>query len=104
MNGRLGGATPGKSLLGLKVVQCRSVTPIERQGETGLVLVSPGTDLGLPLALSRSVIKNLIIAFLFPICFALFYFRFHRTVYDLVSHSIVVEDSYRNTNNNRLHQ
>ncbi|XP_066591701.1 protein FAM8A1 [Prorops nasuta] len=104
MNGRIGGATPGKSMMGLRVVQCRSVTPIERPNETNLVFVSPGTDLGLPLALSRSVLKNLILILLFPICFFLYFFKFNRTSYDLICNSIVVEDPYRNVNNNRLHQ
>ncbi|CAK9806852.1 Protein FAM8A1 [Anthophora plagiata] len=104
LNGRIGGATPGKSMMGLRVVQCRSVIPVDRPNDPDVVLVSPGTDLGLPLALGRSVVKNMILAFLFPVCFALFFFRFNRTVYDLLCNSIVVEDPYRNLNNNRLHQ
>ncbi|XP_015587868.1 protein FAM8A1 isoform X2 [Cephus cinctus] len=104
LNGRIGGATPGKLVMGLRVVQCRSITPIERPDGSDVVLVSPGTDLGLPLAIGRSVVKNLIIALLFPICFALFFFRFNRTGYDLVCNSIVVEDPYRIPNNNRPHQ
>ncbi|OAD58492.1 Protein FAM8A1 [Eufriesea mexicana] len=104
INGRIGGATPGKSMMGLIVVQCRSVTPVDRPDDPDVVLVLPGRDLGLPLALGRSVVKNMILAFLFPICFALFFFRFNRTVYDLLCNSIVVEDPYRNLNNNRLHQ
>lgn len=91
-------------MMGLRVVQCRSVTPVDRPDDPDVVLVSPGTDLGLPLAIGRSVVKNMILAFLFPICFALFFFRFNRTVYDLLCNSIVVEDPYRNLNNNRLHQ
>ena len=83
----------------LKVVQCRNVTPVGRPDEE-LVLVVPGTDLGLLPALGRSVLKNLILAFFFPICFALCFFRFNRTGYDLVCNSIVVEDTYRNGNNN----
>ncbi|XP_076763276.1 protein FAM8A1 isoform X2 [Xylocopa sonorina] len=104
VNGRIGGATPGKFMMGLRVVQCRSVTPVDRPEDPDVVLVSPGTDLGLPLALGRSVVKNMVLAFLFPVCFALFFFRFNRTVYDLLCNSIVVEDPYRNLNNNRLHQ
>lgn len=100
LNGHIGGATPGKSVMGLRVVQCRSVTPVERPDGRDVVLVTPGTDLGLPLALGRSVVKNLILAFLFPICFTLFFFRFNRTGYDLVCNSIVVEEPHRNTNNN----
>ncbi|XP_020289306.1 protein FAM8A1 isoform X1 [Pseudomyrmex gracilis] len=101
--GFIGGATPGKYMMGLRVVQCRSVTPVDRPNEPNVVLVSPGTDLGLPLALGRSVVKNLVLAFLFPICFSLFFFKFNRTGYDLICNSIVVEDAYRN-GNNRIHQ
>lgn len=90
--------------MGLRVVQCRNVIPVDRPDDPNLVLVSPGTDLGLPLALGRSVVKNLILTFLFPVCFTLFFFRFNRTVYDLLCNSIVVEDPYRNVNINRLHQ
>jgi len=99
MNGTVGGASPGKFFMGLIVVQCRSITPIDRPDSSDMVFVSPGTDLGLTLALGRSVVKNLIMTFLFPICFALFFFRFNRTGYDLACNSIVVEDPLRNTNN-----
>lgn len=91
-------------MMGLRVVQCRNVTSVDRPDDPDVVLVSPGTDLGLALALGRSFVKNMILAFLLPIWFALFFFRFNRTVYDLLCNSIVVEDPYRNLNNNRLHQ
>lgn len=104
MNGRIGGATPGKTVMGLRVVKCRSITPVNRNNNDEIVFVSPGTDLGLPLALGRSIVKNLIMTLLFPICFSLFSFRFNRTGYDLACDSIVVEDPYRNQNNNRPHR
>ncbi|XP_063976844.1 protein FAM8A1 [Diachasmimorpha longicaudata] len=103
IHGQIGGATPGKSVMGLRVVQCRNITPVNRPGDPDAVIVSPGTDLGLPLALGRSIVKNLVITFLFPICFSLFSFRFNRTGYDLACSSIVVEDPYRQQNN-RAHQ
>ncbi|XP_018393261.1 PREDICTED: protein FAM8A1 isoform X2 [Cyphomyrmex costatus] len=56
--GLIGGATPGKYMMGLRVVQCRSITPVERPNEQDVVLVSPGTDLGLPLALGRSMVQQ----------------------------------------------
>lgn len=98
-NGRIGGATPGKSLMKLKVVQCHNVTPISRPEEE-LILVVPGRDLGLLPALGRSVLKNLVLAFFFPICFALCFFKFNRTGYDLICNSIVVEDNFRGVNVN----
>lgn len=87
--------------MGLRVVQCRSITPVDRPDNAEIVRVSPGTDLGLPLALGRTVVKSLILTFLFPICFSLFSFRFNRTGYDLACHSIVVEDPYRNQRHQR---
>ncbi|XP_046618127.1 protein FAM8A1 isoform X1 [Neodiprion virginianus] len=104
INGCIGGATPGKIVMGLRVVQCRNVTPIERPDGSDLVFITPGTDLGFPLSLGRSIVKNLILAFLFPISFALFFFRFNRTGYDLVCNSIVIECPYRDRANNRARQ
>lgn len=100
MNGRIGGTTPGKSIMGLIVVQCRSVVPAERPDDPDMVYVQPGTDLGFPLAFGRAVIKTLILSSVFPICFGVFFFRFNRTGYDLICNSIVIEDPYRNVNNN----
>ncbi|XP_046822890.1 protein FAM8A1 [Vespa crabro] len=100
MNGRIGGTTPGKSIMGLRVVQCRSVVPAERADDPDMVYVQPGTDLGFPLAFGRAVIKTLILSSVFPICFGVFFFRFNRTGYDLICSSIVIEDPYRNVRNN----
>ena len=49
-----GGATPGKMIMGLKVVKCTHILPL------GLnrVQVTPASDLGLGWALVRSVLKN----------------------------------------------
>lgn len=84
----IGGATPGKSLLGLRVVSCESVQPL--QGSR--VLVWPAGDIGFGWALLRSVIKNFSMAFLVPACVTMFFFPFHRTVYDILCGCLVVED------------
>jgi hypothetical protein len=83
----------------LKVVQCRSVTPVDFSDEE-LVMVVPGTDLGLLPAFSRSVLKNCILTFFIPISFGMCFFRYNRTCYDLICNSIVVEDANINGNNN----
>lgn len=83
----------------LKVVLCQNVTTIGHP-EDDLVLVVPGSDLGLMPALGRSFLKNLILAFFVPICFFFCFFKHNRTIYDIFCNSIVVEDSYRNGNNN----
>ncbi|KAG7310391.1 hypothetical protein JYU34_003165 [Plutella xylostella] len=89
--GRAGGATPGKALLGLRVVTASAILPVERPRET--VLLYPGRPLTFPLALARSLLKNFLISLLFPLCFILFVFRHNRTGYDLLCGVIVVEEN-----------
>lgn len=84
------GATPGKAMLGLKVVSASAVIPA---GSPRAVLIHPAAPLSFSTALSRSLIKNLLISLLFPLCFALFVFRYNRTGYDLICNTIVVEDT-----------
>jgi len=100
-----GGATPGKSLLGLRVLYCQEVYPVIMNagdqynnnnvvnvgGGGTRILVSPGSFLTFPRALLRSVIKNFSLAFFFPICFTIFHFEHSRTLYDVAAKSIVVE-------------
>ena len=49
-----GGATPGKLIMGLKIIKCNQILPL------GLnrVQVNPASDLGFGWALVRSVLKN----------------------------------------------
>ncbi|XP_053618312.1 protein FAM8A1 [Plodia interpunctella] len=90
--GRTGGATPGKALLGLRVVTASAVLPVEgRRKET--VLLYPGKPLSFAIALLRSVMKNFLISLLFPLCVVLFVFRHNRTGYDLLCGVIVVEEN-----------
>jgi len=93
-----GGATPGKVIMGLKIVKCNQVTPL------GLnrVRVSPAADMGLGWAIIRSVLKNFSLAFFFPVCFSLMFLPYSRTLYDVMSRSIVVENNYRMNRNIRL--
>ncbi|KAM3967757.1 protein FAM8A1 [Aphomia sociella] len=90
--GRTGGATPGKALLGLRVVTASAVIPVEgRPKET--VLLYPGRPLSFAIALIRSIMKNFLISLLFPLCVVLFVFRHNRTGYDLLCGVIVVEEN-----------
>jgi len=84
----VGGATPGKSLLGLRVVSCESIQPL--QGSR--VLVWPARDIGFGWALLRSIIKNFSMALFIPTCITMLFFPFHRTVYDILCGCLVVED------------
>lgn len=85
-----GGATPGKSMLGLKVVSCTRVEDLRN----GCVIVRPANDIGFGWALLRSFIKNFSLAFFFPVCFTMLVFQHNRSVYDLLCRCIVVEDRH----------
>jgi len=88
-----GGATPGKVIMGLKIIKAEEVTPI------GLnrVRVVPASNLGIFWASLRSVLKNFSLAFFFPVCFSLLFLPHSRTLYDYFSRSIVVENPIRLT-------
>ncbi|XP_014675159.1 PREDICTED: protein FAM8A1-like [Priapulus caudatus] len=83
-----GGSTPGKRMLGLKVVLCREIQELP----DGRVIVVPADDLGFGWALLRSLVKNFSIAFMFPITLTMCLFQHNRAVYDLIANSVVVED------------
>lgn len=92
--GMQGGATPGKVIMGLKIVKCDQVIGLggSRVG------VSTGGNLGLGWALLRSLLKNLSLAFFFPVCCSLMFLPFSRTLYDILARSIVVESNYNRVN------
>lgn len=87
---QVGGATPGKSFMGLRVVGCMQVI---QGGAPDIVRVSPATTLGFVSSFGRAILKNLVLAFLFPVCFPLFFNKFNRAGYDLICRCIVVEDA-----------
>uniref|UniRef100_A0A1B6LKG6 RDD domain-containing protein n=1 Tax=Graphocephala atropunctata TaxID=36148 RepID=A0A1B6LKG6_9HEMI len=89
-NGRIGGATPGKSMMGLRVVCCESVMPVLNSDD--IVIVYPGTDLGLGLSFIRSFSKNLVLAIFLPFVATFYYFPFNRACYDMVCNTIVIEE------------
>jgi len=93
--GIIGGATPGKVMMGLKIVKCDQIVIM---GGTR-VLVSPGNNLGIWWALLRSFLKNLSLAVFFPICFCLLFLQNSRTLHDVLSRSIVVENEQRAVRN-----
>lgn len=84
------GATPGKLILGIRVVYATNITAVEnRPRET--VLVYPATHLSFPVAFARSALKNALITIIFPMCLFTVFFQFNRTTYDLICNVIVVE-------------
>lgn len=85
--GTVGGSTPGKRLMGLKVLFCTNLQDLG----SDRVLVAPAGDIGWFRAFIRSIIKNFTIAFFFPACLTVFMFRHNRAAYDILSNTIVVE-------------
>ncbi|KAM3858489.1 protein FAM8A1 [Diretmus argenteus] len=82
-----GGATPGKFLLGLRVVTCDTSTLVR----PNRVLVVPASNVSLSASTVRALNKNFSIAFLFPVFITLLFFQHNRTVYDIVAGTIVVQ-------------
>lgn len=84
-----GGATPGKFLLGLRVVTCDSSVLVQ----PNRVFVVPATNVSLSASTVRALNKNFSIAFFFPAFITLLFFQHNRTVYDMVAGTIVVKRS-----------
>ncbi|KTG01007.1 hypothetical protein cypCar_00006032 [Cyprinus carpio] len=82
-----GGATPGKFLIGLRVVTCDTSVLVQ----PNRVLVVPATNVTLSASTVRALNKNFSIAFFFPAFITLLFFQHNRTVYDIVAGTIVVK-------------
>ncbi|XP_078098008.1 protein FAM8A1-like [Mustelus asterias] len=83
----VGGATPGKFLLGLRVVSCDSSVLVA----PNRVLVIPAQNVSISSSSIRALIKNFSIAFFFPAFVTLLFFQHNRTAYDIVAGTIVVK-------------
>ncbi|XP_074843758.1 protein FAM8A1 [Carettochelys insculpta] len=81
-----GGATPGKFLLGLRVVTCDTSVFIA----PNRVLVIPSSNVSITASTIRALIKNFSIASFFPAFITLLFFQHNRTAYDIVAGTIVV--------------
>lgn len=82
-----GGATPGKFIVGLRVVTCDSSVLVH----PNRVFVVPATNVSLSASTVRALNKNFSIAFFFPAFITLLFFQHNRTVYDMVAGTIVVK-------------
>lgn len=96
LKGTIGGATPGKLMMGLKVIRCDQVSrkkviikcnvqrfiygQVTLTGNPDQVRVIPATNLGLFWAMLRSLLKNLSMAFLLPVSITFLFFPFNRTM------------------------
>ncbi|XP_055855721.1 protein FAM8A1 [Episyrphus balteatus] len=101
MNGRVivGGATPGKLLLRLRIVYVEMLTvrldePADLNG-TGPVraIMYPASNPGFRRAFCRALAKNLVLALLFPVCFVFLFLKNNRTFYDVFTKTVVVEEN-----------
>ncbi|XP_061810532.1 protein FAM8A1-like isoform X2 [Nerophis lumbriciformis] len=84
-----GGATPGKFIIGLRVVTCDSSVLVQ----PNRVLVVPATNVSFSASTVRALSKNFSIAFFFPAFITQLFFQHNRTVYDMVAGTIVVKRS-----------
>ncbi|KAG8133337.1 hypothetical protein E2320_011132 [Naja naja] len=82
-----GGATPGKFLLGLRVVTCDTSVLVA----PSRVLVIPSSNVSITTSTIRALIKNFSIASFFPAFITLLFFQHNRTAYDIVAGTIVVK-------------
>uniref|UniRef100_A0A183BY42 RDD domain-containing protein n=1 Tax=Globodera pallida TaxID=36090 RepID=A0A183BY42_GLOPA len=83
------GCTPGKYLLGLRVVSCMDVQPVAGSADRVMVTCLPGVDFRS--SLTRAVIKNMLTTFLFPLSTAFYLFNHNRAVYDLAAKTLLFE-------------
>ncbi|ALC40634.1 CG8237 [Drosophila busckii] len=101
------GATPGKSLMKIRIVYVEAVVPLQPpvmpqfvfqpQREPLRAVLYPAETPGFIRALMRAFAKNLVMTLLFPICVVMIFFKNNCTVYDIITKTIVVE-----ANSNRL--
>lgn len=104
----LGGATPGKMLMGIRVLYVEAIVVLEgqqpavqrnavlNQQRPVKALLYPARNLGFQRALLRALAKNVFVTFLFPICFVIFLNRNNnRTVYEIITKTVVVEEPIR---------
>ncbi|ENN76843.1 protein FAM8A1 [Dendroctonus ponderosae] len=83
-------ATPGKRCMGLMVVNIENVSLIPNR-PTEVVSATGVKPLGWQRALIRSILKNLIVGLLLPLCVTFHLFPYKRTSYDMMANTFVVE-------------
>ena len=86
-----GGATPGKFVMGLRVVSCTSVTEFVAEG-VSFYQVTPGREIGFGWSLLRAMVKNFSSVFFLPASLTVLISRHNRAAYDIVCRSQVVEE------------
>ncbi|BFG05338.1 protein FAM8A1 [Drosophila madeirensis] len=97
------GATPGKSLMKIRIHYVEAVLPLQApvvpqfvfqpQREPLRALLYPAETPKLLRAFARALAKNLVMTLLFPICVVMIFFKNNRTAYDIMTKTIVVESN-----------
>ncbi|KAI8035726.1 protein FAM8A1 [Drosophila gunungcola] len=95
------GATPGKSLMKIRIHYVEAVMPLQApalpqfvlqpQREPMRALLYPAQTPTLMRSFARSLAKNLVMTLLLPICVVMIFFKNNRTAYDIMTKTIVVE-------------
>lgn len=83
-------STPGKRCMGLMVVNVETISAVPNR-QPDIVTATGVKSLGWQKAMLRSMLKNLIVGLLLPLCITFYVFPFNRTSYDMMSNSVVVE-------------
>ncbi|KAI1709177.1 RDD family domain-containing protein [Ditylenchus destructor] len=82
------GCTPGKFMMRIKVISCLDIQPVP--GTQDRVVVTSLPSVSLKSSLIRSLLKNVMTVFLFPLSTAFYIFNFNRAIYDLAAKTVVV--------------
>lgn len=99
----VGGGTPGKILMGIRIVHVEAVFPLQpvqpgfnlnNNGTQLRALLYPASNPGFRRAFLRAVAKNILMALLFPMCFVMLFFKNNRTGYDIMTKTVVVEENH----------
>ncbi|KAI6173006.1 RDD domain-containing protein [Aphelenchoides besseyi] len=82
------GTTPGKFVMNLQVVSCIDIQPVA--GVRNQVVVTSQPHISIFNSLIRSLLKNLVTNFLFPVNAFFYAFSYNRSVYDHAASTLVV--------------
>lgn len=105
----LGGATPGKLIMGIRILHVETVVFLDPEPAAPVApingvnfrnqrvkaLLYPALNPGWKRAFSRAFIKNatMIIPLIYPVYFVMLMFKNNRTIYDVMTKTIVVEEN-----------
>ncbi|XP_064541791.1 protein FAM8A1-like [Drosophila montana] len=95
------GATPGKSLMNIRVVYVEAMVPLrlnaaphfifQSQREPLWALVFPGVTPCFMRSFLRAFVKNMVMTVFFPICVVMIFLKNNRTTYDIITKTAVIE-------------